>query len=95
MNRSDLSAAPAGAGAGAVLPADAHDAANAANAADAAPAADNRCPRCGGGFHCGVNDAGPCACSTVQLSAAQRAGLRQRYGSCLCLACLASLPALP
>ena len=90
MNRSDLSAAPAGAGAG--LSADTHDA---ANAADAAPAADNRCPRCGGGFHCGVNDAGPCACSTVQLSAAQQASLRQRYGSCLCLACLASLPALP
>ena len=87
MSRPDLSAAPAGAGVG--LPADAHD------ATDAAPAADNRCPRCGGGFHCGVNDAGPCACSTVQLSAAQRAGLRQRYGSCLCLACLASLPALP
>ena len=90
MNRPDLSAAPAGAGAG--LPAGASDI---TGAAAAAPAAANRCPHCGAEFHCGVNDAGPCACSTVPLSAAQRAGLRQRYGSCLCLACLASLPALP
>ena len=90
MNRPDLSAAPAGAGAG--LPDGASDI---TGAAAAAPAAANRCPHCGAEFHCGVNDAGPCACSTVPLSAAQRAGLRQRYGSCLCLACLASLPALP
>ena len=34
----------------------------------AEPAAD-RCPRCGQGFHCGANDAGPCPCSTLALDA--------------------------
>ena len=86
MSRSDLSAVPAQAGA--ALPA------HAGGASVAAPATGNRCPRCGGGFHCGVNDATPCACSTVQLSATQLADLRRRYGSCLCLTCLLSLPAL-
>ncbi len=49
------------------------------------------CPRCGGGFHCGVNDAAPCACTTVRLDAATLAALRQRYASCLCLRCLNEL----
>jgi hypothetical protein len=52
---------------------------------------DNRCPRCGGGFHCGVNDAQACACSTVKVDAVTLAALRQRYSGCLCLACLAEL----
>ena len=52
------------------------------------------CPRCGARFHCGASIRAPCACSTVKLNAAQLAGLRQRYSNCLCLACLASLPAL-
>ena len=51
------------------------------------------CPRCGAHFHCGVNDSTPCACSTLQLSAAQLTELRQRYGDCLCLACLTRLSA--
>ena len=50
-----------------------------------------RCPRCGGGFHCGMADDGPCACSGVTLDAATLAELRQRYRGCLCLACLRSL----
>ena len=49
------------------------------------------CPRCGGGFHCGVNDAAPCACTTVTLDARTLADLRERYTSCLCLRCLAEL----
>jgi hypothetical protein len=49
---------------------------------------DDRCPRCGGGFHCGVNGAGPCACTALQLDAARLADLRTRYSGCLCLACL-------
>ncbi|MFY9511372.1 MAG: cysteine-rich CWC family protein [Rubrivivax sp.] len=52
---------------------------------------DERCPRCGGGFHCGVNDAAPCPCSTLTLSAELQAELRQRYSGCLCLRCLAEL----
>ena len=49
------------------------------------------CPRCGGGFHCGVNDAAPCACTTLKLSAATLSGLRARYSGCLCLSCLGEL----
>jgi len=49
---------------------------------------EDRCPRCGGGFHCGVNDAAPCPCTTIALSAATQAALRTRYDGCLCLRCL-------
>jgi hypothetical protein len=51
------------------------------------------CPRCGGGFHCGVNDAAPCACTTIALSAETLAELRATYTRCLCLRCLAELAA--
>ena len=53
--------------------------------------ADDRCPRCGGGFHCGANDAEPCACTTLALDAPLLADLRARYTGCLCLACLREL----
>lgn len=53
--------------------------------------ADDTCPRCGGGFHCGVDDATPCACSTLKLEPALLAQLRQQYTGCLCLKCLAEL----
>lgn len=49
------------------------------------------CPRCGGPFHCGVHDAAPCACTTIQLDAARLAQWRTRWSTCLCLACLAAL----
>jgi len=49
------------------------------------------CPRCGGGFHCGMSDAMPCACATLELSAIALAELRERYSSCLCLRCLAEI----
>ncbi|MBP8143872.1 cysteine-rich CWC family protein [Pseudorhodoferax sp.] len=50
-----------------------------------------RCPRCGGGFHCGAQQ-GLCDCFEVKLSAAQRADLTARWpGRCLCLRCLAEL----
>lgn len=52
-----------------------------------------RCPRCGGAFHCGVNDPQPCACTTLTLPPALLAGLRERFDGCLCLACLAQLQA--
>jgi hypothetical protein len=54
---------------------------------------DSACPRCGGGFHCGVNDTAPCACMSLQLDPALTAELRQRYTGCLCLACLRTLNA--
>lgn len=47
-----------------------------------------RCARCGGPFHCGMVDAGPCACATVKLGAATLARLRGQFAGCLCLACL-------
>lgn len=52
---------------------------------------DARCPRCGGGFHCGRLDAAPCPCSGIALDAATLAQLRQRYQGCLCLRCLRAL----
>jgi|APLow6443716910_1056828.scaffolds.fasta_scaffold201146_2 hypothetical protein len=57
------------------------------------PSAADRCPRCGGAFHCGMNDAAPCPCTGIVLDAATLAQLRQRYSGCLCLACLHSLAA--
>ncbi|WP_374569020.1 cysteine-rich CWC family protein [Ideonella sp.] len=54
------------------------------------PASD-RCPRCGGGFHCGAADAEPCACGTLQLSEGLQSALRSRFTGCLCLPCLRAL----
>ncbi len=51
----------------------------------------DRCPRCGGAFLCGAAGPGPCACSTLTLSAALQAQLRQQYSGCLCLHCLQAL----
>jgi hypothetical protein len=52
---------------------------------------DDTCARCGARFHCGVNDATPCACTTLRLDARTLASLRERYDTCLCLACLVAL----
>jgi len=49
------------------------------------------CPRCGGAFHCGVNDATPCACTALALGPELLADLRSRYTTCLCVNCLAQL----
>ena len=53
----------------------------------------DRCPRCGGTFHCGVADAVPCPCSGLVLSPRLQAALRERWSGCLCLTCLARLAA--
>lgn len=53
--------------------------------------AEERCPRCGGNFRCGMNDREACACSGVALDAALLRGLRERYAGCLCLRCLQAL----
>ena len=53
--------------------------------------AEDRCPRCGGAFHCGVNERAPCACTGITLDAALLAALRERYRGCLCLRCLQAL----
>ncbi|GAB4567007.1 MAG: cysteine-rich CWC family protein [Rhizobacter sp.] len=52
---------------------------------------DAACPRCGGAFHCGANDTAPCPCGNFTLSASTTQRLREQYGSCLCMACLAQL----
>lgn len=57
------------------------------------PAADDRCPRCGGLFHCGASDPTPCACAAVTLDAAVLEELRQCFERCLCLDCLRALAA--
>ena len=61
------------------------------NHTTATPAATDRCPRCGDSFHCGMADAGPCACTTVTLDEPTQAALRERYTGCLCLGCLMTL----
>lgn len=61
------------------------------NPSPAAGPTSARCPRCGGGFECGVN-AGHCDCFDIRLSDALRAELASRYpGRCLCLRCLRQL----
>jgi hypothetical protein len=52
---------------------------------------DDRCPRCGGVFHCGMNDDAPCACTGVRLDAALQQRLRERFSGCLCISCLRAL----
>jgi hypothetical protein len=54
----------------------------------------DRCPRCGGAFHCGVNDPQPCACVALALDAALLATLRAQFDACLCVTCLAQLQTL-
>lgn len=50
-----------------------------------------RCPRCGGGFECGVNT-GHCACFGIRLTDTLRTELAARYPDrCLCLPCLREL----
>ncbi len=51
----------------------------------------DRCPRCGGSFHCGARGATPCACTTVQFDDAMLMQLRVRFSGCLCLRCLSAL----
>lgn len=53
----------------------------------------DRCPRCGGMFHCGIDDTDPCACTSVTLSPALLADLRGRYTGCLCVRCLSEVAA--
>ena len=61
-----------------------------------APAEDvDRCPRCDGRFSCGVAGPAPCACMTVRLGPEVLGNLRERYSSCLCLACLRELASPP
>lgn len=53
----------------------------------------DRCPRCGGGFHCGAQDA-HCDCFTLQLPPGLREEIARTYpGACLCLRCLKELGA--
>jgi Cysteine-rich CWC len=55
------------------------------------PNADDRCPRCGGPFACGLGRPEPCACTTLSLSPDLLAQLRSQFSGCLCLACLREL----
>lgn len=52
-----------------------------------------RCPRCGGDFHCGAREE-RCECFELMLAEALRRELAQRYERCLCLPCLRELAAL-
>ena len=61
--------------------------------AEADTANNSACPRCGGAFHCGVNDIAPCACGTLKLDAATLQTLREQFTDCLCLNCLRQLQA--
>jgi hypothetical protein len=48
------------------------------------------CPRCSGGFQCGV-DSGGCWCAGVVLDDVVRKDLSAFYKGCLCPACLQSI----
>jgi len=52
--------------------------------------ANARCPRCGGGFHCGAQEAS-CDCAGVSLDDAMRETVRLNFEGCLCIACLREL----
>ncbi|MBN8486679.1 MAG: cysteine-rich CWC family protein [Burkholderiales bacterium] len=52
-----------------------------------------RCPRCGGGFHCGARDPGPCACTGLHLRPDLLLAMRTLWSGCLCLPCLQALAA--
>ena len=54
------------------------------------PMLDVRCPRCGGGFECGVQ-AGHCACFGIRLPERLRVELAERYSGCLCMRCLGEI----
>lgn len=54
------------------------------------PLLDTSCPRCGGGFECGVQ-AGHCACFGIRLTERLRTELAAQYSGCLCLPCLREL----
>ena len=45
------------------------------------------CPRCGGAFHCGANEAS-CDCAQIDLDDAMLVALRETFAGCLCLRCL-------
>jgi hypothetical protein len=55
------------------------------------PQANTACPRCGQDFRCGVNDAGPCPCTQLDLDGPTLAELNRQYSGCLCLRCLTEL----
>jgi len=46
------------------------------------------CPRCGGSFVCKANRIEHCDCRNVALTIAASELIRERYGGCLCIACL-------
>jgi hypothetical protein len=52
---------------------------------------DSRCPRCGAAFHCGIEDAAACPCTTLALDAGLLQTLSARFDGCLCLRCLQAL----
>ena len=54
---------------------------------------DDRCPRCGGGFHCGAQDA-HCDCFDLNIGPALRERLAREYLGCLCVRCLKELQAM-
>lgn len=55
---------------------------------------EDRCPRCGGGFHCGAQDA-HCDCFDLNIGPALRERLAREYeGLCLCVRCLKELKAM-
>lgn len=49
------------------------------------------CPRCSQEFVCKVGDIANCQCSSISLSAEERAFVEDRYQDCLCINCLKDL----
>ena len=54
-----------------------------------------QCARCGTRFVCKPEAIHACACTTVELSAAQRQHIAARYFGCLCPVCLEEVSKQP
>lgn len=51
------------------------------------------CPRCTQSFACNAGNIAICQCTTVSLTADERAYISKRYTDCLCARCLRELAA--
>jgi Cysteine-rich CWC len=52
---------------------------------------DKYCPRCKTQFECKAGSIMLCQCSSIQLSAAERAYVESKFEDCLCIDCLRAL----
>ena len=52
---------------------------------------EKKCPRCNQAFECKAGSITQCQCSSINLSAGERAFIGSKYDDCLCVGCLFQL----